>query len=335
MSTPTGATSEAKIVLPSMTVGLQGQELPDQEVPGKEDHLELLKVKSGAMTLRSLTYGETFHPGVGPTVEATLLHVEQQRLIERSKRAQRFVIWDVGLGAAANALSAMDALKRGFSTNRQARSASSSETPTAPRVEIHSFDRTTASLEFALTNAAELRYLEGYESKVQTLLQYGYVEISENLIWQLHLGDFSTLVKDKKFGAPSAILYDPYSPKSNPEMWTLEHFSNLFRALDPHIGCLLTNYTRSTSMRVALLLAGFYVGVGVVSGEKAETTIASNQLSELQSPLTRDWLKRVQSSTNAAPLRANAYSKSVISTEDLALLRAHPQFFALGTGSQK
>jgi tRNA U34 5-methylaminomethyl-2-thiouridine-forming methyltransferase MnmC len=321
MSTPTGATSEAIIVLPPLNM-----EPGSQDISSKVDHLELLKVKSGAMTLRSLTYGETFHPGVGPTVEATLLHVEQQRLIERSQKAQRFVIWDVGLGAAANALSAIDALKRGFATDRQAKIASSSDIPATPRIEIHSFDRTTASLEFALTNAAELLYLEGYESQAQTLLKCGYVEISENLIWHLHLGDFSTLVRDKRFGSPSAILYDPYSPKSNPEMWTLEHFSNLFQALDPNLGCLLTNYTRSTSMRVALLLAGFYVGVGVVSGEKAETTIASNQLSELQSPLTRDWLKRVQSSTNSAPLRSNSYSKSPISADDLCLLRRHPQF---------
>lgn len=291
-----------------------------------DDQLELLRVKSGAMTLRSLTYGETFHPGVGPTVEATLLHVNQQRLVERAQQVERFVIWDVGLGAAANALSAIKALQ----SSAQPRSVSGiqlrEQIMRAPEIEVHSFDRTTASLEFALNHADDLEYLSGYEGILRELLNTQTVQLEGRIIWHLHLGDFSTWVKSGRLGPPNAILYDPYSPKSNPEMWTLDHFTHLYRSLDPNVNCLLTNYTRSTSMRVALLLAGFFVGVGVVSGEKAETTVASNQLSELQFPLGRDWLKRVQSSSNAAPLRSAAYGKHPISSADLELLRKHPQF---------
>jgi hypothetical protein len=74
------------------------------------------------------------------------------------------------------------------------------------------------------------------------------------------------------------------------------------------------------------LLAGFYVGVGRSVGEKAETTVASNDLGLLEKPLTLDWLNRVRNSTNSAPLRAQVYSKSKISEADFERLKMLPQF---------
>ena len=59
-------------------------------------------------------------------------------------------------------------------------------------------------------------------------------------------------------------------------MWTLPHFENLFRALDPARPCALTTYSRSTLIRATLLLAGFHVGVGHATGLKEETTVAAN-----------------------------------------------------------
>jgi hypothetical protein len=141
--------------------------------------------------------------------------------------------------------------------------------------------------------------------------------------WQLHVGDFRAL--PAAIPAPHAILYDPYSPKANPELWTLEHFTELFRALDPERGCLWSNYTRSTAVRVTLLLAGFFVGRGAATGEKEETTLASNHAELLTAPLDRAWLQRVHRSTAAAPLRSGA-SAGPIAAEDWERLGAHPQF---------
>ena len=114
-------------------------------------------------------------------------------------------------------------------------------------------------------------------------------------------------------------------------MWTLELFTALIapaitRGRAP---CLLTTYTRSTAVRVTLLLAGFHVGIGGATGEKDETTVAANVPGLLTAPLTRRWLeKKVYASTNAAPLRAasGGYARNPISEEDYALLQAHPQF---------
>ena len=270
---------------------------------------EIVTLKSGIKSLRSLERGETFHPVTGPLVEANILHVNQQRLIERCAGVEKFVVWDVGFGAAANVLAAIEALK-------------SSDQP----IEIYSFDKTTSPIEFALSNSNELGYLNGYENILRRLIVEKNVKLQPQINWQLCLGDFGEAIQERRLPSPHAIFYDPYSPVGNLEMWVLEHFQKLRRCLDPNVPCLLTNYTRSTAVRATLILAGFYVGQGCEVGEKAETTIASNQFSLLRHPLDRRWLERVRNSTNAAPMRNLTYSKAPISQEDFALLQQSPQF---------
>jgi len=97
--------------------------------------------------------------------------------------------------------------------------------------------------------------------------------------------------------------------------------------LDPEHPCLLTNYTRSTAVRVTLLLAGFHVGLGHATGEKDQTTIATNVPGLLSDPLDPKWLTRVRRSTRSAPLRT-AGVPGGISAEDFAALSSHPQFAA-------
>ena len=74
------------------------------------EHFELVPLAGGVSSLRSLANGQTFHPVVGPTAEAEAVHVAGSRLVERANTLPTghcLVIWDVGLGAAANALAAV------------------------------------------------------------------------------------------------------------------------------------------------------------------------------------------------------------------------------------
>jgi tRNA U34 5-methylaminomethyl-2-thiouridine-forming methyltransferase MnmC len=126
--------------------------------------------------------------------------------------------------------------------------------------------------------------------------------------------------------APHAILFDAFSPVKNPAMWTLPLFKNLFQWLDPQRPCALPTYSRSTILRVTLLLAGFFVGVGHATGEKEETTIAANDLSLISEPLDRRWLERAKRSHRAEPLMENVYRIAPLSAESREKLSAHPQF---------
>src|SRR5439155_22053928 len=98
-------------------------------------------------------------------------------------------------------------------------------------------------------------------------------------------------------------LFDAFSPAKNPAMWTLPLFANLFQLLDPARPCNLTTYSRSTMFRATLLLAGFFVGRGVPTGMKEETSVAANTLELIGAPLDRQWLARGRRAGSGEPLR--------------------------------
>ena len=131
---------------------------------------------------------------------------------------------------------------------------------------------------------------------------------------------------ESETGAPHAVLFDAFSPAKNPAMWTLPLFTNLFRRLEPQRPCALPTYSRSTSTRVTLLLAGFFVGVGHATGEKEETTIAANTLKLLTEPLDRRWLERARRSHSAEPMIEAIYRIAPLTAESWEKLKAHPQF---------
>jgi queuine tRNA-ribosyltransferase len=282
---------------------------------------QLVHLQNGATSIRSLEAAETFHPVVGPVAEAQALYVNQLRLRERLGHHQgQFVIWDVGLGAAANALTVVNATR-----------------DLACQLRIASFDCTPEPLEFALMHAGALGYFAGHEQRLHELLRAGSVKFQDgpqSVEWEFHLGDFPSLLAnavqhlaESEFGAPPhAILFDAYSPARNPAMWTLPLFSNLFQLLDPQRPCALPTYSRSTIMRVTLLLAGFHVGVGHATGEKTETTIAANTLELIEEPLDRRWLDRARRSHRAEPLMEPVHHVAPLSDESWERLQAHPQF---------
>ncbi len=279
------------------------------------EKFELVSLNNGTISLRCLEPRETFHPGIGPASEAQILHVEQQRIVERCQTMKDFCLWDVGLGAGANVIMAIKALENNI--------------PKDHKVCIYSFDKTLKPLEFALQNASELQYLLGFEDRISKLINDGYVSIGTNIDWYLR-GEFTKEIAMPANGllrAPDAIFYDPYSAKGNPEMWSLENFTNLRKIIDPNRLCLLSNYTASTYIRVTLLLAGFYVGYGCCVDKKLQTTVASNKLEALQNPLDLEWLnERVRISHSAAPIREIPHEIAPICEDDYAALLIHPQF---------
>jgi len=277
----------------------------------------IVRLAGGAQSVRSLIEGETFHPVIGPTAEAEALYVKQLLLPERiATHSGEFVIWDVGLGAAANVLTVLRATRH-----------------TARPLRVISFDRTAAALQFALEHAAELGYFVDYEPAVRDLLKNRRAEFqdgSRTVSWDFHLSDFPAFLRQARiaeaFPAPHAILFDAFSPAKNPEMWTAPLFSDLSAWLDPARPCALATYSRSTMLRVSLLLAGFFVGAGHATGEKEETTIAANSRELITDPLGASWLRRARNSTSAEPLWTPVYRQSRMSDASWEKLQCHPQF---------
>jgi len=119
----------------------------------------LVKLANGSHSIHSLAHRETFHPVIGPVAEAKALYVQQLDLPRRLREhSGEFVIWDVGLGAAANPLTILAATR---------------DIPCSVR--ILSFDQTIEPLRFALDHTEDLQYLRGYERTLLTLLEHQQV----------------------------------------------------------------------------------------------------------------------------------------------------------------
>ncbi len=276
----------------------------------------IVRLVSGAHSVHSLAEAETFHPVVGPVAEAEALYVRQLHLVDRFRQTtEEFVVWDVGLGAAANPVTFLRA---------------AAEVP--GRIRVLSFDHTLEPLEFALRNVEHLDYLKGYEEPLQRLLREHHARFQAGcprVEWSVRVHDFPSLLQQPEvedYPKPHVIMFDAFSPAKNPAMWTRPLFSRIFQLLDPHRPCALPTYSRSTLLRVTLLLAGFFVGVGHATGEKEQTTIAANSLALVQQPLDRRWLERARRSTSAEPLETAVYRQAPLSETTWERLARHPQF---------
>jgi hypothetical protein len=194
------------------------------------------------------------------------------------------------------------------------------------------FGDTLKPLEFAISHAAALEYPSAYVAELDTLLKERQVSFRRGKLsvnWEVRVADFPSTVASKEaeeWEKPDAILFDAFSPAKNPAMWTLPLFHRIFELLDPARPCAMPTYSRSTMLRVTLLLAGFFVGTGRAIGEKDQTTIAANSLSLIEAPLPRDWLKRARNSTCAEPLRDGAYRREALSEATWNALVEHRQF---------
>lgn len=266
---------------------------------------EVVVTRSGARAMRDRATGELMHPVVGPLVEAERLYVTPSRLASRfgEPRADPLVLLDVGLGAGSNAIAAWQL--------------SEALPATARRLELVSFDRELSALELALhrSHAAAFGLEGGAGAAARRLLAEGRHE-SVRGVWRLCLGDLPGSFAQVREGAADIVFWDPFSPRANPELWTLAAFT----ALVPFCrqGATLHTYSAATATRSALLLAGFSVGSGPVTGAGKRTTEAALGVGHLARPLERSFLGRLTRSSAPFPPDAPA--------DALERIAALPQF---------
>jgi queuine tRNA-ribosyltransferase len=203
----------------------------------------------------------------------------------------------------------------GAGSNALAARAESERAPTsAARLELVSFERDLGALALALTQPGHFA-LEGESGDAaRALLAHGRHETTRTC-WRLHHGDICQALESEDCLA-DIVFWDPFSPKANPDLWTVAVFAALRRVA--HARCTLFTYSASTAVRTALLLAGWAVGVGDSIGEKAATTAAAVVATDLRRPIGRGWLTRL--SRPDVPLPSDAPADFV------ARIAALPQF---------
>ena len=282
---------------------------------------EVHKAWEGFASIRQISSGEIMHCRTDPMEEAHKLYIEQSNLATRlrltpneiAETALPLTVWDVGLGAAANAMAAVRCYEEQAALG-----------PVRP-LRLISFENDLDSLRLAFRHNRDFTYLR--HSGPAAILEEGQWQSATHagLTWTLLHGSFFEMMRMAP--PPDLIFYDMFSSQSSADQWTLTTFQQLFSACAGRAAELFT-YTRSTANRAALLAAGFYVASGRSAGEKEETTIALTpeafrQLSPYRHELlAHDWLAKWD--------RSNAkFPNDMPAPERLAFeqtIRGHAQF---------
>jgi tRNA U34 5-methylaminomethyl-2-thiouridine-forming methyltransferase MnmC len=281
----------------------------------RDGNFELVTLRNGTRAVRHIGHGEVMHPSIGPWQEAQALYVEQSRLAETLQTAgPALCVWDVGLGAGTNAVAALTCARALGERQRR-------------HLKVVSFEVDLAPLRLALADSAGFPFLQPFSHAAEALQTVG--RWSEGASeWQLHLGDAAELWREREptqspWSLADIVFFDPFSPTANPKLWTPAAFQLLRKhAREDGDGCTLFTYSAATPTRVSLLLGGFFVGTGVATGMKKETTVAATRRELLRQPLAGRWLARWERSTAQGP-HGVALDESVKSG-----VRGHAQFCA-------
>ena len=310
---------------------------------------EIHTAREGFASILHRSSGEIMHSRTPPMEEANRLYVEQSGLASRvacplegaatsatlhdkQKTAGTatvppdcsgaLVLWDVGLGAAANAMAAIRCYE--------------AQAALGPVLPMHmiSFENDLDSLRLAFANNDKFPYLR--HSGPAGILKLGRWQSREfpGLSWEVMMGDFLALMESAP-QPPDVIFYDMFSTKTNPGPWTHETFRRLYAACKSQPAEFFT-YTVSTAARVALLAAGFFVAKGRSTGEKVETTIALTPQAlgiptgQSRDLLAADWLVKWNRSKAKFP-------EGMPESEQPAfeqVIRGHPQFLNQATAGR-
>jgi len=202
--------------------------------------------------------GELMHSIGSSEDEIETIYVSQSRLREKlmEKAESPLVLWDVGLGAALNASAVICAVN---------------EVSAKRKLILVSFENDLASARLVCENRDLFHSVNA--ELLDKLLNEKRVET--NLFeWVLIEGDFAkTFSSSLHFGLPDICFFDPFSPKTDTEMWSFELLKNLHDAVSKHPFELFT-YSQSTAVRASLLAAGFFVAEGKACPPKESSTIA-------------------------------------------------------------
>jgi queuine tRNA-ribosyltransferase len=283
-----------------------------KKISKKEKNLKLgdyeVILQAGDISsIRQISSGETLHSVNRPTEEAMNLYVKPSDLVRRFQEGQpddkNLIVWDVGLGAATNAMVLIHELLK-------------VENPKG-KIQIISFENDLDSLRLALKNPHRFEYLK-HAAPATLLKDQLWINIEKNIEWKLVLGDFSSTYSTAPI--PDVIFYDLFSSKNGEGLWGFDFLKKLKNYCLNQTVQLLT-YSASTRVRSQFLAAGFYVAYGNPSGPKETTSeiwnlhpsVVINNGRDSRRWLGPEWLDRWS--------RSGAY-RSDLDT----LIQKHPQF---------
>lgn len=220
--------------------------------------MKIVKSKDGTYTAYNEEFDECYHNvNDGALKESLKKHVEPAFFYLNSDKKE-VTILDICFGLGYNTFATIYFLKKsGFEK----------------RVHIISPELD----EKVVKSLADFKYPKEFEPFKDIIKK-----ISQNLVYEdeklkieVKIGDARDIVKniDKKI---DVVYQDPFSPKKNPALWTIEYFKDISNLID--YNGILTTYSIATPVRLALYEVGFRVYEREIEGVKRQTVASKKDL---------------------------------------------------------
>ncbi len=211
--------------------------------------MKKVKTADGSYTLYNEKYGEIYHSVTGAEEEAVKKYVEPTGIFELAKSGELRIL-DVCFGLGYNSAAAIDAALK-----------------SNPKCKIK-----IVGLELDEKLPEFFRELEPSFESYKLIRQIADGKYSgKNVDIRIIFGDAKEKIKEVQ-GEFDACFFDPFSPKTQPEMWEDTFFKDVGEKL--RRGAKLATYSCATHVRIGLVRAGFDAKDGPCIGRRAPSTIA-------------------------------------------------------------
>lgn len=243
----------------------------------------------GTQTLYNFDYNEAYHSSsAGAYSESLHKFINPCKIKEICSKEKEIHILDVGFGLGYNVATAIKNCENGI-------------------INIFSIEKDINFLE----NIKKLDIPENLKSIYNLFFQMEKSTISlngttyqcftfkkDNIDLTVIVGDGRDIIKDLKSLNIKfdAIFWDPFSPKVNREMWTVDIFKNVKNIMKSN--AILATYSAAISVKKSLLEAGFKIGLIEPIGRKSPSTVATLEGDIL--PLPEKEFLRIKNSTQTA-----------------------------------
>lgn len=200
--------------------------------------------KDGSYTFFSEAFQESFHSRQGARAEAFAKFAIATNLPQLAQQP-KLKLLDVCYGLGYNTAAALETI---WDVNPNC------------RVDLYGLENDATVPQAALATELIADWSAPVQQALQALMDPETTPMPEHLTGGLLLGDARQTIKlliDQGFQA-QAIFFDPFSPRRCPQLWTVEFFQEVARCLATP--GKLTTYSRSASVRAAMLEAGFTIG---------------------------------------------------------------------------
>jgi len=199
--------------------------------------------QDGSYTFFSEEFGEAFHSYQGAKTEAFQKFSDAIDLQHKAQQSE-IKLLDVCYGLGYNTAAAIEVIRR-INPNCN--------------IEIYGLEL-DPTVPIGAVTPQLLQYWSHHVQEILELLAKQHSCQQDHLKAQLLIGDARQTVQSlirSKFQA-DAIFFDPFSPRRCPQLWSIEFFQLVAQCLAP-TGKLAT-YSRSASVRTALIAAGLQIG---------------------------------------------------------------------------